>query len=325
MKAFVTGGTGFIGSHLLERLLNHDHEVWALVRRPAKLGPLRAAPRLHVLEGDLFHVPPPPRDMDVVFHLAGLTKAARTKDYYTVNRKGTQSVLSALRDAGVRAPVIHLSSQAAAGPTLASGAPRREEDPPAPVSDYGRSKLEAEAEALRFLGVFPVALLRVGAVYGPRDEDFLELFRWVRRGWIPRFGRRPQRLSAIHVADVATAILRAAETGPWRGEVFNIAADPPVAWPDLGAATARILRCRARRLTIPLGVVRLACAGSAGAARLTGRATAVNPSKYADLKAGDWTMDLRKAREILGFTAAIGLEEGLRETLEWYDRTGRLG
>ncbi len=324
MKALVTGGTGFIGSHLLGRLLDDGHEVWALVRRPAKLGPLIAAPRLHVLEGDLFTVPPLPRDIDAVFHLAGLTKAARTEDYYTVNRKGTQSLLAALRDGGLDAPVINLSSQAAGGPTLATGAPRREDDPPAPVSPYGRSKLQGEQAALPFLDSFPVVSLRVGSVYGPRDEDFLSLFRWVRKGWVPRFGRRPQKLSAIHVTDVLAAILRAAETGPWRGEVFNIAADPPVAWTDIGAASARILRCPARRLTIPLGVVRLACAGSGRAARLTGRATAVNPSKYADLRAGDWTMDLRKARERLGFTAAIGLEEGLRDTLAWYARNGRL-
>lgn len=324
MKALVTGGTGFIGSHLLERLLDDGHEVWALVRRPSKLGPLLAAPRLHVLEGDLFIVPPPPRDIDVVFHLAGLTKAARTDDYYTVNRKGTQSFLAALRDRGLRAPVVHLSSQAAGGPTLPSGAPRREDDPPAPVSPYGRSKLQGEQEALRFLDAFPVALLRVGAVYGPRDEDFLSLFRWVRKGWMPLFGRRPQRLSTVHVADVTAAILKAAETGPWRGEVFNIAADPPVAWHDIGVMTARLLHRRARRLTIPLGVVRLACAGSGRAARLTGRATAVNPSKYAELRAGDWTMDLRKARKLLNFTAAIDLEEGLRGTLAWYARNGRL-
>jgi len=324
VRALVTGGTGFIGSHLLGRLLDDGHEVWALVRRPSKLGPLQAAPRLHVLEGDLFNMPPPPRDIDAIFHLAGLTKAARTEDYYTVNRQGTQSFLAALRDRGLRAPFIYLSSQAAGGPTLASGAPRREEDPPSPVSPYGWSKLQGEQAALLFLDSFPVALLRVGSVYGPRDEDFLSLFRWVRKGWVPRFGRRPQRLNAIHVADVTTAILRAAETGPWRGEVFNIAADPPVAWHDIGAATARLLHCRARRLTIPLGVVRVACAGSGRAARLTGRPTAVNSSKYADLRAGDWTMDLRKARELLGFAAAIGLEEGLRDTLAWYARNGRL-
>ncbi len=324
MRALVTGGTGFIGSHLLSRLLDDGHEVWALVRRPAKLGPLQAAPRLHVLQGDLFSVPSPPRDIDAVFHLAGLTKAARTEDYYTVNAKGTQSFLAALRDAGVRAPVVYLSSQAAGGPTLASGAPRREIDPPAPVSPYGRSKLRAEEEACRFLDAFPVVLLRVGSVYGPGDVDFLSLFRWVRRGWVPRFGRRTQRLSVIHVADVTVAMLKAAETGPWRGEVFNIAAEPPVAWHEIGGMAARILNCRGRRLTIPLGVVRAACAGAGGTARLTGRPSAMNPSKYADLRAGDWTMNLRKARERLGFAAAVGLEAGLRDTLDWYGRHGRL-
>lgn len=324
MRALVSGGTGFIGSRFIERLLDDGHEVWALVRRPAKLGPLQAAPRLHVLKGDLFSVPCPPRDIDAVFHLAGLTKAARTEDYYTVNAKGTQSFLAAVRDAGVRAPVVCLSSQAAGGPTLPSGAPRGEEDPPAPVSPYGRSKLLGEGEARRFLDAFPVALLRVGAVYGPGDEDFLALFRWVRRGWVPRFGRRPQRLSVIHVEDVATAMLKAAETGPWRGEIFNIAGEPPVAWYEIGTTAARLLECRGRRLTIPLGVVRLACAGAGGAARLTGRASSVNPSKYADLRAGDWTMDLRKARERLGFSASVGLEAGLRETLAWYGRHGLL-
>jgi nucleoside-diphosphate-sugar epimerase len=324
MRALVTGGTGFIGSHLIERLLQEKTEVYALVRNPKKLERLGFGGDLRTLPGDLDSLPELPAGLDVVFHLAGITKAARTKDYYRVNLGGTASLLAGLtaRKAPVR--LVHLSTQAAGGPTLPSGRPRREDDPAAPVSPYGLSKLKAEEEVLRRRNELSVAVLRVGPVYGPRDADFLDYFRWLRRGWLPRFGRREIPLSVVYVADVVSAAMLAARPELGSGEIFNIASEEPVTWESMGETAARLMGRRVRRVRIPLALSFLVCTAAEGSARLTGRPTALNRSKYAEMKETVWTMDVSKAKAVLGFTAAYSLEDGLRETIAWYSRQGLL-
>ena len=95
MKAFVTGGTGFIGSHLVEALSRMGIEVFALIRNPKKLKWLKGL-NFHILKGDLFSIPSLPGNLDVVYHLAALTKATKAKDYYTVNQQGTASLFESL-------------------------------------------------------------------------------------------------------------------------------------------------------------------------------------------------------------------------------------
>ena len=324
MRTLVTGGTGFIGSHLIERLLREKAEVHALVRSPKKLERLGFGRELRVLAGDLDSLPELPAALDVVFHLAGITKAAQTKDYYKVNQAGTASLLAALAARRGSPRFVHVSTQAACGPALPSGRPRREDDPPAPLSPYGRSKLAAEEEVLRRRDEMSVVLLRVGPVYGPRDGDFLDYFRWIKRGWLPRFGRKEMPLSAVYVADVVSAAILAARADLDSGEIFNIAAEEPVTWESIGRTAARLLGRRVRRLRIPLWIAYLVCAAAEGVARTTGRPTALNRSKYSELSGKAWALDVSKAKAKLGFTAAYSLESGLRETLDWYCRQGLL-
>jgi nucleoside-diphosphate-sugar epimerase len=324
MKVLVTGGTGFVGSHLVDRLLEDpDTEVHALVRNPAKTRWLEGRGRVRFLEGDILNVPELPSGLSVVFHLAGLTKTHKSSEYYTVNQAGTASLFRALAGLAEAPRVVHVSSLAAAGPS-SPGRPRREDDPPRPVSPYGISKLRGELEALGFKDRVPLAVLRIGALYGPRDEDFLDLFRWVRRGVLPLFGRRKKSLSLLHVRDAVRAILLAAGTGAPSGEIFNIADAGLATWDEMGETAARILGRKVVRVRIPDWAAFLGCAAADGVGRLRGRATTLNLGKYEDMKPDNWTADVRKARELLGFESRISLEEGLRETLDWYARNGLL-
>jgi dihydroflavonol-4-reductase len=324
MKVLVTGGTGFLGSHLIDRLLEDpDTEVHALVRNPAKTRWLPAGGRLRLLEGDLRRLPELPDGLSAVYHLAGLTKATRTSDYYTVNEAGTASLFRALA-AGAGSPrVIHLSSLAAAGPS-SPGRPVREEDPPRPVSPYGMSKLAAEREALAHKDRFPLAVLRVAAVYGPRDEDFLDFFRVIRRGVLPLYGRRPKTLSLCHAGDVVEAVLRAAKAPLATGEVLNIAHPRPASWEELGETAGRLLGRKLVRVRIPAWGAFLASAASTAVARFRRRPTALNLSKYKDMQPDHWEADVTRARLLLGFEARIPLEDGFRETLDWYVAHGLL-
>jgi nucleoside-diphosphate-sugar epimerase len=320
MNVLVTGGTGFIGSHLIDFLLGRGGvEIFVLVRDPGRLRGLSGKPGPRILKGDLFSIPPLPSSLEVVFHLAGLTKAVKSNDYYTVNRNGTASLFQNLLDRGLRPRVVHLSSLAAGGPSSPARAVR-EDDPPRPVSPYGESKLQAEEAALSFRNDLPVTVLRVAPVYGPRDEDFLVYFKYVKMGLLPLFGPDKKYLSLCCVHDLVRAMDISSRSKAAAGEVFNIADGTPYSWEDIGRSAAEAMGKKVLPVRVPIWAAYLAASGSEIVSKLTGKPTPLNRSKYRDMKQPGWVADVRKARELLGFETARPLDEAIRETVQWYER-----
>jgi len=318
MRVLVTGGTGFLGSHLIEKLLEERNvEVYALVRDPSRLRWLEGIGSVRLLAGDLQNVPPLPAGLSSVFHLAGLTKTLKSSEYYTVNQEGTASLLRALKGQSGPLRFVQLSSIAAGGPS-APGRSVGEGDPPRPVSPYGESKLLAETETLNYKDRFSIVILRAAAIYGPRDEDFLEYFRWMKRGILPLVGRRLKSLSLCFVRDAVRAVLLAAKPGLPSGDIFNIADSKVYSWEDIGRTVANLLGKNLIRVRVPHWTAYLASAASEGIGRLGGGAHALNMGKFKQMKPDGWVVDVRKARQDLGFETRFSLEEGLGETIAWY-------
>jgi nucleoside-diphosphate-sugar epimerase len=318
MRVLVTGGTGFLGSHLVERLLEEPGaEVFALVRDPSKPRWLNGIGRVRFLPGDLREVPALPAGLERVYHVAGSTKTIRSSEYYTVNRDGTANLLRALERQTGRTRFVHMSSLAAVGPS-SQGRGVTEDDPPRPVSPYGESKLQAEAEVLKYRDRFSVVLLRAAAIYGPRDEDFLEYFRWIKRGIRPVLGGR-KVLSLVYVRDAVRAALLAGSTDLPSGEIYNIAGPKPCSWEDLGHIAAGLLGKKPIAVRLPLWSAYLASAASEGIGRLLGGGNSLfNISKIKQMKPDSWVADVRKAQRDLGFETRFSLEQGLGETIAWY-------
>jgi dihydroflavonol-4-reductase len=318
MRVLVTGGTGFLGSHLVEGLLEEPGvEVYALVRDPRRLRWLEGIEGVRLLAGDLESVPALPAGLTHVYHVAGLTKTLRSGEYYSVNRDGTANLLRALEGQSGDLRFVYLSSLAAVGPST----PRRgvcEDDTPQPVSPYGESKLQAEEVVSKYRDRFSVVLLRAAAAYGPRDEDFLEFFRWIKRGIKPILGRR-KILSLVFIRDAVRACLLAGDPGRPSGEIFNIADPQPVGWEDIGRIAAGLLGKRPIPVQLPIWSAYLASVASEGVGRLLGGGSSVfNVSKVKQMKAYGWVADVRKARRELGFETRFSLEQGLGETIAWY-------
>jgi nucleoside-diphosphate-sugar epimerase len=176
----------------------------------------------------------------------------------------------------------------------------------------------AETEIFKYKDRFPVVTLRAAAIYGPRDGDFLEYFRLMKRGILPLVGQGPKSASLLYVRDAVRAVLLAARSGGPSGEVFNIA-DPKIyTWEDVGRTVAGLLGKKLVRVRFPLWAAYLASAASEGIGRLGGKASALNMSKYNQMKPDGWVVDVRKARQGLGFESRFSLEEGLGETIAWY-------
>jgi nucleoside-diphosphate-sugar epimerase len=317
MKIFVTGGTGFIGNHLLRYLSGHkDLEIYVLVSDSKRRDIFRAN-NIHFLEGNLFSVPRLPEDIECVYHLAGLTKASKSGDYYTVNQKGTASLFTSLVSQKIFSRVIFLSSLAAGGPSL-NKEPVRESDPPHPVNAYGRSKLKAEEEALKVKDRFPVIILRAGGVYGAGDTDFLYYFKLVKMGLLCSLGFRPRPGSLCYIKDLVRVLLMVLRADVASGEIFNIADPKPYVWEDLGRAAANTLGKKLRRVIVPEAAALLWAMGSDLIGRLARRPSALNLDKYKILKQTYWVADVSKAREKLGFETRYSLQEAIDETIEWY-------
>jgi nucleoside-diphosphate-sugar epimerase len=315
MKVFLTGGTGFIGTHLIDLLLARDMEVSVLVRNPLK-EPTLLKKKVQVLRGDLFSIPALPAGLDIVFHLAGKTRSLNSEDYYTVNQEGTASLFRSLAGLKERPKVILLSSQSAAGPSQ-SGQPVKESDPPRPVTPYGWSKLRGEQEALKFRDEFPLVIIRTCSVFGPLDRDFLIYFRLAAKGIILTV-KGKKNVSLVYVKDLAEALFLCARTGFPSGEIFNIADSRAYTWDDLGEAAAAALGRKCRKVKISKSLLYLISLLYEAGHHLTRNPGLLTRDKYRDLMQPGWLLDVSKAVEMLSFRTHYPLEQAVQETISWY-------
>ena len=325
MHVLVTGSTGFIGSHLVAALVAHGWRVRCLVRATSRREPLAAYAVEYVVGSlqDRQSLPPAVRGVDMVFHLAGATRASVRADYDRINYAGTRHLLEAC--AAAATPLrkfLYISSIAAAGPS-ATGRPLTEDDPPCPVGPYGQSKLRAEQAVLAPQQTFPVMVLRPSAIYGPRDTDFFRLFQALKYGLLPCVGRQQLHVDLCFVGDLVRGLLAAAEATRGSGEVFFLGGSPHT-WQELGGEIARQMGTRARHLVLPrhlvLAVARLADAW----ARLRQRPSLLARDTVIERLQPFWVYDSAKAWHTFGYAPRVALAEGVAETLQWYREAGWL-
>lgn len=323
MKALITGGTGFIGSHLIEYLLNKDVEIFALVRDLNNLKWLKGL-NIHLLRGDLLSIPPLPSDIDCIFHAAGLTKARKAGDYYTVNQQGTASFFQALRSQNIfPKKIICLSTLAASGPS-SDGGPVQESSLPHPITPYGKSKLMGEFEALKFKDSFPIVILRVCAVFGPKDRDFFNYFKWIKRGILPSLASKQRLLSLCYVKDVVRACYLCSQKELESGEIFNIANQEPYKWDEVGKIAGKVMGKTLKKVKIPLPLIYLAALISETGSKLRKRPSIFDREKFKEMKQRGWIADTKKATKILSFFPQYPLHDALKETIDWYVEHGWL-
>jgi nucleoside-diphosphate-sugar epimerase len=322
VKAFVTGATGFVGSHLAEALVRRGDRVTALVRSPSKADRLREL-GVELVAGDLHAAAALAHGAagaDVVYHVAGLVAARSEAEFLAGNRDGTRNVVEAAEAGDVRR-FVFVSTMAAGGPAE-RGHPLSGNEPPRPVTRYGRSKLAAEAVVRA--SSLAWTIIRPPMVYGPRDVEVLKVFRIARTGVAPVFGDGMQELSAVHAADLADALVAAATAPATVGGTYYAAHPEVFTSAEFVRAVARAIGHRARVIPLPLALARAALSVTELAARAAGRATILTADKAHEFFQAAWTGDPAPLARDAGWTAQRDLERGLAETAAWYREHGWL-
>jgi nucleoside-diphosphate-sugar epimerase len=321
VTVLVTGATGFIGSHLVERLLSEGAIVRCLMRPVSPRG------------GAARHLPPQGASsilgdlitgagldtaldgVDVVFHLAGVTKALHASDYYLGNVRATENLLRAM--SGSSARLIHVSSLAALGPSP-DGTPLREDAAPHPLTHYGKSKLEGE-QAVRGSNVCGRStVIRPPVVYGPRDVDVYQVFKAAASGALLRIGRPESYFSFIYIADLVDGLILAAERQQAAGKAYFLANPGPVSWTEFGATAALTMVKKIRTFTLPVWAAYLGGCVADLLSRITGRPGILSRDKILDARQRYWVCDVTRAAAELDFRTQTSLREGVAATLEWY-------
>jgi nucleoside-diphosphate-sugar epimerase len=323
VNVFVTGATGFVGAHLVKALRARGDTVTAMVRRPALAERLGWGPEVRLLRGDLEDeaaLREGCTGVDVVYHVAGKIAARNAAEFMATNRDGTANVLEAARDGGAKR-LLFVSSLAVAGPTT-SGQPIDESRPPAPVTDYGRSKLAAEV-LVRAMPV-PWTIVRPPVVYGEWDRGTLKIFQLAKRGIVPVFGDGSQELSVIHAEDLAHALVAAATSPGAAGHIYFAAHPKTTSSRELVLAAARALGKRPRIVPVPPLLARGILWTVGTLAHLAGRATLLSADKSHEYLAPAWTCRSDALTWDTGWRAEIELETGLRRAANWYREVGWL-
>ena len=325
-RVLVTGGNGFIGSHLVESLVKKGVSVRCLVRKTSDLKWLNGID-IEWVQGDLKSFDsllPAVKDVDVVFHLGGRTKVHANEDYHEANARGTENLMKAiLKEDSKINRFVYVSSQAVAGPS-STGTPVKESDTPNPLTPYGKSKLAGEETALKYKSQLPITVVRPPTVYGPRDMDVYEVFKIVKYGFKAVLGWRKRYFSMIYVEDLVEGLLLAAENKNAIGQIFFMVSDECVDYKQFVNHVASALKKKALFIHVPLSVFTLSVFILEIIATIRDKPLIINRYKVKEAMNPYWICSGLKAKRLIGFIPKYGLDEGIRKTADWYQKEGWL-
>ncbi len=316
----VTGASGFVGSHLIDRLISEGHHVKCILRKSSSLRWLKNKP-VEIINCGLFDkeaLKSVLKDADYLFHVAGVVKAKTNEEYNQGNVETTKVLLDVVSEVnpGIKRIVI-VSSQTACGPSL-DGVPCTEETKEHPITRYGKSKLAQEQMAKSYSTRLPISIIRAVAVYGPRDTEIYLVFKTYKQGLLGLIGFNKKLVNIIHVTDLVDGIYFAAITEKAIGQTYFIGSQEYYNWIQIGNAISRSMGKKALTVRVPHVIVFIVAAVAEFFALFSSKAATFNIEKARDFVQQYWTCDVSKAVNELGFRQKISLEEGMKETVAWY-------
>ncbi|KAB2909194.1 MAG: NAD-dependent epimerase/dehydratase family protein [Ignavibacteriaceae bacterium] len=322
--ALVTGANGFVGSHLVDRLLAEGYRVKCIVRKTSNLQWLKGKPveLINAGLGNKEELKKAIEGCSLVFHIAGTVKSKKPQGYFDSNVGNTKTLLEAVIESEVPVEKFVVSgSQTAAGPSP-DGVPITEERETKPITTYGRSKLEQENLVLSYKDKLPVTVLRCPAIYGERDTEVGIFFQTYAKRLFTKVGFDKKTLSLLHVHDVVNGLYLAALSPKSSGEVYFLSSEKVYTWNEVGEVTKKIFGRGAVKLVFPHFMVYTVAAIAQFFSVFSSKPATLNLEKARDLVQKHWVSSPAKAMRDFGFRQEVSLEEGVRRTIEWYKKEG---
>ena len=263
------------------------------------------------------------RDSEYIFHIAGVTKAKKQKQYHQGNVLATKNLLEAATTNTHLKKFCFVSSLTAVGPSD-DGALLDEETECHPITAYGVSKLEAETVCQLYSNRIPIVILRPPAVYGPRDRDLLDIFRWAKHGFKPIFGSIEKQLSVAYGPELARALVDATLSERTVGQTYFVADPNPYHLTQVLDLVSSRFGKKGIQVRFPAPLLYTMGAIAELGSLFSSKAAVLNIEKARDLLQKAWVCSPRKLEEHTGFRMQVSIEEGVNRTIDWYKEYGLL-
>ncbi|MFA5670233.1 MAG: NAD-dependent epimerase/dehydratase family protein [Balneolaceae bacterium] len=324
MNVFVTGGTGFVGSHLVDALIADPNynEIRCLVRTDDKWLSDKKFTRIKGDLGDLNLISNALDGVDVIFHVAGVVRARTQKEFNRANVDATEDLLRVAQKKGINNIVI-LSSLAGVGPS--DGVPLNEDAPLAPVSMYGHSKKLME-ELIHSLAkeTDSIKIIRPPAVYGPREADIYTYFKSFSKGICPIVGDgNHPRISMVYVSDLVDGIIKSSQKMDVGVHTYFISGKEDHNWNQIRDVTSVVMNKKTLAIKLKPALVKKISGLVESVASLFGQYPVINREKANEMVL-EWTCSSQKAIDELGYQPSVSLEEGISRTIHWYKKNNWL-
>ncbi len=314
MNLLITGVSGFVGRNLLPLLVSEKKfNIYAIVRNEPD-SYLKSF-NVNFLKGELFNLSSVKNlDIDIIIHIAGLTKTLYSKNFYKINTRGTGNLLKQFKGKGVK-QFIYISSLAAFGPTEFD-IPVDEISKPRPISHYGKSKLLAE-KLVKKSG-FPFTIIRPPAVFGPFDTDIYTYFKMVKNRFVLNAGDVQRLYSLIYVKDLGRFILSTILNKNAINQEFFISFKDFYKIGDIVRAIENACNKRSLKINLPQFFTNVIGIPMQIVYAFSNVPPLLNLDKLKEVSAKNWICSGEKARLVLNFNLEYEFFEAIEETFKWY-------
>ncbi|NOX66520.1 MAG: NAD-dependent epimerase/dehydratase family protein, partial [Chlorobi bacterium] len=316
----VTGANGFVGSHLVDYLIEKGDEVHCLVRKSSNLRWLEGK-NVVIHDSGLFDLEGLKKvlsNIDYLYHVAGVVKAKKEEGYFKGNVETTKNLLNTVLEVAPNIKrVLVVSSLTACGPSKLDE-PVTEDTPPHPITTYGRSKVAQEELVKTYMDKIPITIVRPPAIFGERDTEIYLFFKTYQKGLMSLIGFNRKELSLIYVKDLVNGMYLAATSEISKGEIYFISSTEFYTWLQIGEVLQKIMNKKAFTLRLPHSLVYGIAAVAQFFSMFSSKAATFNLEKARDFVQEAWTCDTAKAQRDLGYKQNYSLEEGLKRTIDWY-------
>lgn len=323
--SFVTGANGFVGSHLVDYLLEQGHEVHAIVRSSSNLQWLDGKEvTLHTCGlNSAEDLKLAFQGANYIYHIAGVVKALTKDGFMKGNVEMTRNVMEAAASISTIRRVLITSSMAATG-YAEMGSDVDENSPLRPIEPYGDSKVAQEEVAKEYADRVPSTIVRPPGVYGPRDTEIFAFFKAINNGVSAMMGFTPKEMSLIHVRDLVQGMYQAATNENSVGEVYFLGSLECYNWKQLGDYASKAMNKKTWTIKIPHFVIFILGFFGQILESWFGMDVALNKDRAYRITRPSWYCNSGKAVKELGFQQTVPIEEGFKSTIDWYKEKGWL-